>query len=265
MIGEAEHNKATLEAERVPFRLEHISMRFGGLDALRDVSLSILDKGVTGVIGPNGAGKTTLFNIATGFIAPTAGRVLMNDRDVTGHRPDEFVRMGVARTFQNIRLFRRMNVLENVLAGALARRGLGWRGLVPSISPGDTARLSSQARDLLARVGMRGREHAMVSRLPYGQQRRVEIARALATMPSILLLDEPSAGMNPSEADELAQLIRSFRDDGTSVVLIEHNMRLVMDLSDRIAVLNFGAKIAEGTASEITQDPDVVAAYLGQP
>ena len=259
------HAEGTLEAERSTFRLEHVSMRFGGLDALRDVSLSIAEKRITGVIGPNGAGKTTLFNIATGFLSPTAGRVVLGSTDVTGRRPDEFARSGVARTFQNIRLFRHMNVLENVLAGSLAQRQLGWRQIVPSRRNKHDEKVSRRATELIARVGMRGHEHVMVGRLPYGQQRRVEIARALATEPSILLLDEPSAGMNPQEAVELAGLIRSFRDDGTTVVLIEHNMRLVMDLSDNIAVLNFGAKIAEGTAAAVTQNPEVITAYLGSP
>lgn len=253
-----------LETESDSLRLELIAKRFGGLDALRGISFNISRGSITGIIGPNGAGKTTLFNIITGVVRPTSGRMSFAGKDITGLRPDELARLGISRTFQNVRLFRRMNVLENVLVGSVGSRGTGWRDVFRlHRNHGATSQSTEEARALLSRVGLEGTGPLMAGSLPYGRQRRVEIARALASKPRIILLDEPSAGMNPEEADDLARVVAGLRDDGLTVVVIEHNMHLVMGLCDKVVVLNFGAKIAEGTASHVAADPDVISAYLG--
>ena len=250
--------------DEAALRLELVAKKFGGLEALRGVSLAVPRGGITGIIGPNGAGKTTLFNIVTGVVKPTSGRMTVGELDVTGRRPDELARLGISRTFQNVRLFRRMNVLENVLSGSIGRKAPGWTDLARlRRDRREIDRLTGEARDLLSRVGLEDLGPVMAGSLPYGKQRRVEIARALAAKPRIVLLDEPSAGMSPEEAEDVTRIVESLRAEGLTIVLIEHNMRLVMDLCDKVAVLNFGAKIAEGTAADVASDPAVVTAYLG--
>lgn len=237
---------------------------FGGVRAVDGYSLTLHDRELVGLIGPNGAGKTTVFNLLSGIFPPSAGTIIINGHSMTGRRPDQFARTGIARTFQNIRLFRTMSVLENVL--------LSLESHVPAplflkgtpLFRGKRRRLQ-QARDFLALVGLSGRENDNADSLPYGQQRKLEIARALATAPKILMLDEPAAGMNPHETEDLTALIHTIHCDfPLSILLIEHDMGLVMALSQRIQVLRDGAFLAEGTPEEIRANPTVVTAYLGE-
>jgi len=246
---------------------EGISRYFGGVKAVDGVDLKIEAGSITGLIGPNGAGKTTFVNILTGYVRPQAGRIRLEGNDITGRSPHEMASLGVARTFQTIRLFRDMTVLENVQAGMHLRRPddlLAHLLPLPALR-GEARRAAAEARELLRRVGLNPEVvgAARASQLSYGDQRRVEIARALALQPKLLVLDEPVAGMNPSEKGRMRDLIARLPDHGVTVLMIEHDMRLVMGVCDHIAVLNFGRRIASGTPAEIGANPEVITAYLG--
>jgi branched-chain amino acid transport system ATP-binding protein len=243
----------------------NVSKIFGGLVAVNDVSFTVPERGIVSLIGPNGAGKTTFFNCMTGLYKPSTGRVVFNGRDITGKRPDLVTKAGVARTFQNIKLFRTMTSLENVQVGMHSRLRSRLTGMVlhTPFNRREEKQAYDRGRELLRFVGLR-RPNELAMNLPYGDQRRLEIARALASDPKLLLLDEPTAGMNPQESEELRQLMETLRSErGVSVLLIEHDMRVVMNVSDRITVLDHGEKIAEGTPQEVRTNPRVVEAYLG--
>ena len=243
-----------------------LSIRFGGLAALTDVDLAVRAGEILALIGPNGAGKTTVFNVVTGLYRAAAGRVRFDGHDLLAVAPHRVARLGVARTFQNTEVFRGLTALDNVLIGAHARLGggvvaaaLGW----PTVRR-EEARARERARALLARVGLGDAAHRDAAGLPLGLQKRVELARALALEPRLLLLDEPAGGLNPTETQALMRLIRSLRDDDRlTILLVEHNMELVMGVSDRVAVLQQGRLLAEGTPGEVGRNAAVVAAYLG--
>ena len=253
------------DSQKIVLETKNLTMKFGGLTAVKDLNLAIPEGYIFGLIGPNGAGKTTVFNMITQHYKPTAGEVLYFGKPLSV-RPDVAVKMGIARTFQNIRLFGSMNARDNIITAMHGNLNISW--IKSMIGTKDYRkkwqRMAEKADGLLAEVGLTAVATEKATGLPYGLQRRLEIARALATEPKLLLLDEPAAGMNPQEVTELLTFIRSIRDKfNLTVFVIEHHMSLIMKLCDRIAVINYGEKIAEGTAEEVQSHPEVIEAYLG--
>lgn len=246
--------------------LEHIEVRFGGLYAVDDVSLAVREGEIFAVIGPNGAGKTTLFNAISAFVPLAGGRVSFRGGRIDGQAQHRIVALGVARTWQNVRVFPAFTVLQNIMAGCIVRTttGLFASVLNSGLARREEREAEARARELIAFVGLGGREAVVARHLAYGEQKAVEIARALATEPTLVLLDEPAAGLNASETETLMALVRRIRDTGRTVLLIEHDMRMVMGISDRIAVLDHGRKIAEGAPAEVRADKLVIASYLGE-
>lgn len=246
--------------------IEHVSRAFGGVKALRDISFDLQPDTITGLIGPNGAGKTTLFNLISGVFPADSGRILFLGEDIRKKKSHELVRLGIARTFQNVELFETMTVLENILVGQFARTRCGmWGSILRLPWVAEEERQSRRrAMDLLEFVGLAEHAGKISGDLPFGWQRLLEIARALAAGPRLLLLDEPAAGLNINETLRLGDLIRNIRDQGVTILLVEHDMSLTMDICDRIVVLDQGGKIAEGPPRAVQENERVIAAYLGK-
>ncbi|MDR3265485.1 MAG: ABC transporter ATP-binding protein [Synergistaceae bacterium] len=248
-------------------RIKEVTLRFGGLVAVNNLSMDIAGGSIAGLIGPNGAGKTTVFNVVTGFYKPTKGGVEFMGRPLTGLPPHKVCAAGLSRTFQNIRLFQNETVLQNVMIGCHVRQKSAWWQTMAAFPAAvrEEREIRERSMELLSHLGLAGQADANSSSLPYGAQRRLEIARALATQPKFLLLDEPAAGMNPQESEELLNFIRRLRDDfNLTILLIEHDMKVVMGVCEHIWVMDRGLLIADGIPSEIRANPQVIEAYLGQ-
>ncbi|HSI73290.1 MAG TPA: ABC transporter ATP-binding protein [Fimbriimonas sp.] len=262
-----EHTPATAETKTPLLELNAATIRFGGLIAVNKVSFKLNRGDLFGLIGPNGAGKTTCFNLITGVYKPTSGQVLFQGEDISGTPANQIARKGICRTFQNIRLFKALSVLENVVTAGFLRHRTGLFGALAYLPPAikETEELKAEAMRLLEVLNLADVANVRSCDLPYGKQRRLEIARAMATQPQLLLLDEPAAGMNPFEKTELMEMVRKIRDEhDMTVLVIEHDMRFVMNLCEHIVVLDHGEEISAGTPDHVRNDPKVIAAYLGE-